>query len=280
MGGVADKVRSRGTGLWLDGQESSGSKRGGAGRFDVRGSSGRNNNTGRIELTVNVCNKTPCPSFLDQISVSNDAQVPSATPTPKALPRSCPTDIRLLFPPVARKLTPREQATEMMMERELKVQAEEQRAADSRVQALREKFEAAASEKLSSVAGENNSAGRKPEVRWDTTHAVAVSTPTGVIIYDAIPGDAELHPGQRPPSRGSKHRRATRTVREIDRLTSQLRDQERVRDSSAAEVVALRQSGPPRMPPAIPPSDKVGPASQPHQGAVTSSLAADLALLR
>ena len=246
----------------------------------MRGSSGRNNNTGRIELTVNVCNKTPCPSFLDQISVSNDAQVPSATPTPKAPPWSRPTDIRLLFPPVARKLTPREQATEMMMERELKVQAEEQRAADSRVQALREKFEAATSKRLSSVAGENNSAGRKPEVRWDTTHAVAVSTPTGVIIYDAIPGDAELHPGQRPPSRGSKHRRATRTVREIDRLTSQLRDQERVRDSSAAEVVALRQSGPPRMPPAIPPSDKVGPASQPHQGAVTSSLAADLALLR
>ena len=75
-------------------------------------------------------------------------------------------DIHLLFPPVAWKLTLREQATKMMMEEEIRTQAMEQQAATLRVQVLCKKFETTASKKSPLAAREDSTAGHKQEVHW------------------------------------------------------------------------------------------------------------------
>ncbi len=77
------------------------------------------------------------------------------------------TDIHLLFPPIARKLTLREQATEMMLEKEIRTQATKQQAAALWVQVLHEKFKAAASKRSLHAAREDSTAGHKQEVHWD-----------------------------------------------------------------------------------------------------------------
>ena len=220
---------------WLDGQGHGGNGEE-PGRSDGQGASGRDRDSGGVALTLNMCNKT-CPIVSTQISEAT-SQVPLATPTPTLPPRSRHTDIRLLFPPVPRKLTPREQATDEMMERELEEQAAERGATSLRVQALRQKFEESARERLSSAGKATNPAGRKSEVHGDTDHPTLLMSETSLEVVSH-------HTSRRPPSRGSQHRSTTRSAREIERLSSQLQDQERIRDSSAAAAATLRQMGTP-----------------------------------
>ena len=118
----------------------------------------------------------------------------------------------------------------MNMKRELEEQEAEQWATGLRIQALRLKFEDSAWEKLSSAGEATIPAVRTPEVHWD--------------MAESSPKVVSHHPNQRPPSRGSQHCLPTRTVREIEQLSSQLQAQERIRDSLVAAVAALRQAGP------------------------------------
>ena len=135
------------------------------------------------------------------------------------------------------------------------------------MQVLRQKFEDSARERLSSAGEETIPAGRKPEVSWDTDHSVALAQSPDSIMSDASLDIVSHHPGQRLPSRGSKHCLTTRPVREIERLSSQLRDQERVRNSLAVEAAALCQLGTLPVHPADRPSGLTGPAIRFHQGA-------------
>jgi hypothetical protein len=182
-----------------------------------------------------------------------------------------------MFPPVAWKLNPQERAKELIMEEEITLQAREQQAVAGRVQALREKFAAAANDKCSPA--------QELEVRW-----VRAQPGLSPEAPDAAMAEATLTlPGIQPEpsavkrgSRGSKFcQAATRAEGMSARLNGQLKEQKRIPDTANALAASLRDS-------ARPPgqltsatsleSIPVGQATQVHQGS-SNSLASDLATL-
>ncbi len=105
---------------------------------------------------LNMCNKT-CSvplSHLGSDVVGNEASPRSAgsIPSKRGPLRTpliiCHLDICTMFPPVAQICTPHVLATKQVMEDELAVQAKEELSVAERVQALREKFAAAANNKF------------------------------------------------------------------------------------------------------------------------------------
>jgi hypothetical protein len=103
--------------------------------------------------TINMCNKTCLALPLAHLgSNASGATVylrstPSTKEGQQSLLAIWHSDIWRMFPPVARKLTPQEQARVLMMEEEIALQTREQQAVARQVQALWEKFAAAANEK-------------------------------------------------------------------------------------------------------------------------------------
>jgi hypothetical protein len=114
--------------------------------------------------SINMCNKTCLALPLAHLgsNASGATVYPCSTLSAKEGQRSSSTiqhlDIQLMFPLVARKLTPQERARELMMEEEITLQAREQQVVARQVQAFREKFAVAANEKCLPV--------QEPEVHW------------------------------------------------------------------------------------------------------------------
>jgi hypothetical protein len=152
--------------------------------------------------TINTCNKTCLALPLAHLGsdASGTTVYPCSTPSAKGGQRSLLAiwhlDIRLMFPPVAGKLNSQERARELMMEEELALQAREQQAVAGQVQALQEKFSAAANEKCLPA--------QEPEVRWVGAQSGLPSKAPDAIMAEAtltLPG---IQPELGAVKRGSR----------------------------------------------------------------------------
>ncbi len=233
--------------------------------------------------TINMCNKTCLALPLAHLGsdASGATVYPCSTPSAKGGQRSLSairhSDIWHMFPPVARKLTPQEQARDLVMEEEITLQARDQQAVARQVQALWEKFAAAANEKCPPA--------QEPEVRWVRAQpGLPPKAPDAAMAgaTQTLPGiQSELSDVKRG-SRGSKFCQAAKRAEGMSaQLNGQFKEQERIADTANALVASLQDSarllGQPTSATSLE-SIPVEQATQVHQGSL-NLLASDLAIL-
>ncbi len=239
------------------------------------------------ENMLNMCNKT-CSVALSHLGsdiLGNKATPRSAGPTPSKkgplwmLSIIQHSDIHTIFPPVARICTPNKLATEYVMEDEdeMALQAKEELAVAGRVQAFQEKFSVAANDKFL-MANEK-------EVCWVADQPTYSTKATFAIMKEAAPHPLfpEFHLKSCAVKKGSKHRASTC----LERMSAQIKEQERIMDTTSALAVLLWNPGqlpghqnPLPLPVHAPDSTPVEPATPVCQVSLARTLASDLATLR
>jgi hypothetical protein len=181
-----------------------------------------------------------------------------------------------MFPPVARIHTPQELATEQVMEDKMAVQAKEELVVAGWVQALWEKFAAAAKNNFFTV--------KEKEVCWVADQPTYSTKAPIAIMEEAAPHSVspESHLKSHAVDRGSKHRGSTR----LERMSAQIREHKRIKDTVNALAVLLWNSGqlprhqnPLLLPVHAPDSSPLELATPVHQVSLTRTLASDLATL-
>jgi hypothetical protein len=151
---------------------------------------------------INMCNKTCLALPLAHLgsNASGATVYPCSTPSAKGGERLLSaiqhSDIWLIFPLMARKLTTQERARELMMEEEIALQEKENQVVAGRVQALREKFSPTANEKCS-PAGE-------PEVHWVGAQPGLPSEAPDAVMMEATLTLLGIQPEPGAVKRGSR----------------------------------------------------------------------------
>ncbi len=185
-------------------------------------------------------------------------------------------DICTMFLPVAWICTPRKLATEQALEDKIAVQAKEELVVAGWVQALWEKFAMAANNKFATA--------KEKEVCWVADPSTYSTKAPNAIMEEAAPHPVfpEFSLKSRAVKSGSKHRVSTR----LERMSAQIKEQERIADTTSALALSLRNTGQlpghqtsPLLPVHAPDPTPVEMATPVQQVSSTRTLASDLATL-